>query len=57
MCGGDTALSIYNLALGDKQLYGNAYTLSCADKSHFFKKGDTFLDDTQIELTCDLKYV
>ena len=57
MCGGDLALSIYNLALGDKQLYGNSYKLSCADKSHFFKKGDTFLDNTQIELTCGLKYV
>ena len=57
MCGGDMALSIYKLALGAKQLYGNSYKLSCADQSHFFKKGDTFLDDTQIELTCDLKYV
>ena len=31
--------------------------MSCYDRSHFFKKDDTFLDESQIDLTCDLKYV
>ena len=31
--------------------------MSCYDRTHFFKKDDTFLDESQIDLTCDVKYV
>ena len=42
---------------GNRELYGNKYKMSCYDRTHFFKKDDTFLNESQIDLTCDVKYV